>query len=382
MKFPALLFVAYTIVGVPTPSEETSFAQSINAAGVVAGQMGKAAFTWDGYRLIRYKQDQFLYLDGDYTNIATAVNAHGLAVGRNGSYMPVVMSGLEVATAVIFDGGKMTYLDKAENGSFEADGLNDLGWIVGERAYRGFIRKPDGTMIEVKPLSTRDEYNGTRATAINNEGVVVGATTINVPPVGRVQCGEQRQGMYGPAQPMYCPDASKYVIHAFVASFGHGVQHMRDLGSLPGFPDSYATAVSEDGTIVGYTGNESGPKWSWISGPSHAWMWYQGRMSDLGVLHSGDDSAAFGVNDRGVVVGCSGARDGRTGFLYDASNPVDMGMTAVRWVNKHIQNLNSFLPARSRWFLRCARAINSLGWITGDGTYDGVARAFVLVPKN
>ncbi len=371
--------VAYTILGVPTPAGETSFARAINASGVIAGRMGKAAFTWDEHHLVRYKPEQFMPLGDSYTSIATAINAHGLAVGHDGSYAPESMSGLELSTAVSFLDGKMSYLNKQENGTFEADGVNDLGWIVGASQYRGFVRKPDGTTIEVEPLSTRDEWNGTRASAIDNEADVVGGTTINVGPVGQVQCGEQRVGMNGPEQPMYCPDVSKYVIHAFLANFSGGAPHMRDLGTLPGFADTYATALAEDGTVVGYSGTKSGAKWTRVSGASHAWMWYRGRMSDLGVLHRGDDSAAFGVNDRGVVVGCSGTQE-RYGWGYDPFDPVDLKLTAVRWVNKRMQNLNDLLPPNSHWYLTCARAINSNGWIAGEGTYNGVARAFVLIP--
>ena len=131
----------------------------------------------------------------------------------------------------------------------------------------------------------------------------------------QVQCGVQRIGVNGPEQPMYCPDMDEYVIHAFVATFD-GAQHMRDLGALPGYPDTYATAIAEDGTIVGYSGTKSGPKWTRVSGPSHAWMWYRGRMVDLG-RGTDDNSYAYGVNDRGVIVGCAGDH-------------------AVRWVDKRM----------------------------------------------
>ncbi len=379
MNIPLIFLVAYSVLGVPTPPGEISLARAMNSNGVVAGRMGKAAFTWNGRRLVRYKEDQFFYMDGDYTNVATAINAHEVAVGHNGSYGSLSMSGLELATATVYSNGVMSYINKSGNGTFESEGINDLGWIVGADGYRGFVRKPDGTMIEVEPLSTRPEWNGTRASAIDNEGDVVGGTTINVGPVGQVQCGEQSIGMNGPMQPMYCPDTSKYVIHAFLATFGAGAQHMRDLGTITGFPDTYATALAEDGTVVGYSGTSSGAKWTRVGGASHAWMWYHGRMSDLGILHRGEESAAFGVNDRGVVVGCSG-RQARFGWEYDAFDPVNPNVTAVRWVNKRIQDLNSLIAPNSGWALTCARAVNSRGWIAGEGYYKGVARAFVLVP--
>jgi uncharacterized membrane protein len=359
--------VLYRIVGVPAPGSIPSTARAVNDSGVVAGQMDKAAFTWDGTHLIRYKQEQFLYLDAEYTNIAVSINNHGIAVGRNASYMPVVMSGLELATATLYRTGTMEYLDKDLNGTFEADAINDAGTIVGERAYRGFVRLADGGSIEVTPLSKREENNGTRATAIDNEGDIVGATTI---PVSWNADAGDPSGPHGYAA---------FPIHAFLMHVFGGVQHMRDLGTIFGFNDTYATAVADDETVVGYSGSTGMAKTSRIGGPSHAWMWYRGRMTDLGMLDEGDSSYAYGVNDRGVVVGCSG--EFKPGWQTFGPEPYDLGsVTAVRWVNKHIQNLNDLIPAGGGWQLLCARSINRRGEIVGDGLYHGRARGFVLVP--
>lgn len=370
----------YRVIGLG-PANVPSSARAINNLGFVAGQMGRGAFTWNGRHLVRYKPDQFLYLGGGYTNIAVSINRDGVAVGRNGNYSPVVMSGLAITTATMYRNGAMTYLDKAKNATFVATGINDAGTIVGEDAYRAFLREPNGTTLEIHPLSTRPEYNGSFASAIDNEGRVVGGTTIDVGPVGQVQCGEQRVGFNGPLKPMYCPDTNAYLIHAFLATFHGGAQHMRDLGALPGYPDTFATAIAEDGTVVGYSGTRSGPKWTEVSGPSRAWMWYRGRMSALGTLHVGDSTAAFGVNDRGVVVGCSSSA-AYPWFRNTLAPPFEriINLTAIRWVQKRAVDLNTLIPAGSGWWLLCARAVNRSGWIVGDGMYRGVHRAFVLIP--
>jgi hypothetical protein len=63
-----------------------------------------------------------------------------------------------------------------------------------------------------------------------------------------------------------------------------------------------------------------------------------------------------------VIVGCSGER-------------------AVRWVNKHLQDLNRLIDPRSGWHLTCARAINRSGMIVGYGRFGNREQLpFRLVP--
>ena len=369
------IFMAFAIVGVlsaparagvPTyrvqaiATSGTGAAYAVNAAGDVAGQLDGAAFVWHNGHLKRYHPIQYFYLGDTYASKAKAINRYGVAAGSDGGYFPCSMSGLEFMTAAVFD-AKTHLVRKDGECSYQVDGINDAGTMVGIDGYRGFVRYADGTQIQIQPLSHRPEFNGTRASAVDNEGHVVGGTTIDTGPVGQVRCGDQRVGLDGPVQPIYCPDTNAYVIHAFLATFTGGVQHMRDLGALPGYANTYATAIAEDGTVVGYSGTKSGPKWTRVSGPSHAWMWYDGRMTDIG-RSSSDDSFAYGVNDRGVIVGCAGD-------------------DAVRWVDKKMQNLNALIAPGSGWHLTCAYAVNRSGVIVGQGTYRGSLLPFRLVPR-
>jgi probable HAF family extracellular repeat protein len=337
----------------------TGSALAVNANGDVAGQIDGKAFVWHDGKLRTFEPIKYFYLGDDYAAKAKAINKFGVAAGSDGGYFPCVMSGLQFMTAALYD-SKIRLLRPNGQCEYEINGINDAGTLVGIDGYRGFIRYANGKQIQIQPLSHRPEWNGTRASAIDNEGRVVGGTTIDVGPVGQVQCGEQRIGVNGPVQPMYCPDTNAYVIHAFLASFDGGVQHMRDLGALHAYPNTYATAIAEDGTIVGYSGTQSGPKWTRVSGPSHAWMWYDGRMTDLGAALGGN-SWAYGVNDRGIVVGCAGD-------------------DAVRWSNKNIEDLNALIDRNSGWHLECANAINRSGIIAGTGTYHGMTLPFRLVP--
>jgi probable HAF family extracellular repeat protein len=345
------------------PLTQHGEARAVNANGDIAGQLNGAAFVCHDGRITKFPGYQYFYLDGPYTSIATSINDQGVAAGHDGSYRPCSMSGLEFATAVRFRNGKMEFVDRARDGrcSFEVDGINDAGVIVGENAFRGFVRYPDGSEIEVKPLSTRPENNGTRASAIANDGHVVGGTTVDVTHLPYIDMGVSIRPGHTP-EAMRAPDPNAYVIHAFVATFANGSQQMRDLGALPGYPDTYATAINDDLTVVGYSGTKSAPKWTVVSGPSHAWVWQHGRMIDLGA----EDMAstfAYAVNDAGIIVGCSGS-------------------DAVRWVDHRFADLNDLIGADSGWHLTCARGINSAGVIVGVGTYEDQPRPFRLVPVN
>jgi probable HAF family extracellular repeat protein len=138
---------------------------------------------------------------------------------------------------------------------------------------------------------------------------------------------------------------------------------MKDLGSLPGYRASTATAINAAGTVVGYVDNDitdlpthafiwtaatgmrdlgvlvtggrsvatainrSGQVagWASIGGLVHAVVWSaDGTIRDLGTL-GGQQSAASGINDLGQVVGSSDSRQGVTPFLWSAAD----GMTPL-----------------------------------------------------
>jgi probable HAF family extracellular repeat protein len=113
-----------------------------------------------------------------------------------------------------------------------------------------------------------------------------------------------------------------------------------DLGTLPGFASSSASAVNESGQVAG-TSTPSGP-----SGYNHAFFWQNGVMSDLGTL-GGNNSVAADINNAGQIVG-SAAPAGVT-FHH-----------AVLWQNGVINDLGTLGGDRSN-----ARAINNGGQIVG-----------------
>lgn len=316
-------------------------------------------------------ENAFLWRDGKFKNIgalpvrpledvmagvAYAINNKGVVVGGSGSFGAGPMDGLMFCSAFVYNNGDLGDLLPGEPGtvkeSEQAFGINDRGTVVGSEAFHGFVFL-DGKQIEIVPLSTLEEGNGTVGVAVNNNNEVVGATA-----TGKVLTHPK--------------------IHAFLWK-QPGVGILLDLGTLPGFRNSIAMAISDDETIVGYTSKASedsaaGGKWVGNRDPKtldfddlprngHAFVWHHGVVRDLGVLPDGPQySAAFGINKQGMIVGTSGDR-------------------AVVWVNGVAHDLNSMIAKGSGWTLVQARAINGRGWIVGWGTISGQDRAYLLIPK-
>ena len=77
---------------------------------------------------------------------------------------------------------------------------------------------------------------------------------------------------------------------------GAGQYSITDLGTLGG-NYSYATAINSRGQVVGSSNTASGEE--------HAFLWENGKMTDLGTLPGGGLSLAQDINNRGQVVGSS-----------------------------------------------------------------------------
>jgi len=102
-----------------------------------------------------------------------------------------------------------------------------------------------------------------------------------------------------------------------------------------GGSESMASGINNNGQIVG-TSN------------SHAVLWQNGKITDLGTLSGSPSSAAYGINDNGEIVGSS---------HYPPDNP-----HAFIWKNGVMTDLGT-LPTETDSF---AMAINTNGQIVGS----------------
>jgi probable HAF family extracellular repeat protein len=144
-----------------------------------------------------------------------------------------------------------------------------------------------------------------------------------------------------------------------------------DLGNIGGHGWNTPTFINNQGQIVGFA-NQSGDL---INGQLairfHAFLWTKERgMRDLGTLPGDAISEALGINETGQIVGVSyGA-----GFSHPR---------AFLWQDGVMMDLNSLIPAGSNLTLQVAGDINDRGEITGTA-FDSsthASPAFLAIPR-
>jgi probable HAF family extracellular repeat protein len=164
--------------------------------------------------------------------------------------------------------------------------------------------------------------------------------------------------------------------------------------------DRYCRAygINSLGTIVG--GSDTGNP---IAFPQafappvlgmHACLWDKGIVHDLGALHPNEGSEAYGINDKGQVVG----RSGNNAFLWQNGVFTDLGPGAAFNINNNGFDIGdtflwhagtrtplaNLLPANSGWQITQGRDINDSGAIVGTGLHAGTPgnapRGFLMFP--
>jgi probable HAF family extracellular repeat protein len=325
----------------------TSTAYGINDLGQVVGQSTTGiggpnhAFLYTGIPGAGGAMVDLGTLGGTYSR-AYAINNDGKIVGRarttdedNHAFLYTGVPGAD---------GYMHDLTPSGVTWSEARAINSSGQIVGsfltaDGYYHAFlyigVPGVDGVMYDLGILG--GGVGNSYAYGISDSGVIVGESYIGSGP----HTGETHAFQY-----VGVPGAD-------------GV--MYDLGTLvpdgSGF-NSGARAINKGGQIVGWSDG-----WTEALGYFvHAFMSNGSAMYDLGTL--GGTSEAWGINDRGQIVGNSQIAGGEWighAFLYDRGSMKDLGTLGGPW---------------SR-----AYAINKKGQIVGEAQNDALQyRAFLYNP--
>lgn len=195
----------------------------------------------------------------------------------------------------------VTDLAPGVSGSAVATGINNAGQVTGSAASHAFLYS-DG---QIADLGTRAGYLFSSATAINNEGQVVGYLSN--------------------------PDPRPFT---FYRSFLYSKGQIADLGTFGGF-DARANGINDAGQVVGYVSTSSG---------QHAFLYSNGQMTDLGPL------VANGINNTGQIVGSQGVSG--------------IDSHAVLYSNGEVQELG--LPGAS---YSVGQAINNAGQVVGSSSF-------------
>jgi probable HAF family extracellular repeat protein len=229
----------------------------------------------------------------------------------------------------------MTALPTLGGNNSYATGINNRGQAVGWAEntvhdptcvaprqvlqFRAVIWPKHGGIEELSPFAGDTT---SAATAINDEGQVVGISGICDRAVGRFSAA-----------------------HAVLWHDGT----VTDIGNFGGIAWNTPAAINHKGQIVGFSdfpGDSSG------AGNFHAFLWIQDLgIQDLGTLPGDVFSLAFGINDRGQVVGQSLDANGFS--------------RAFLWENGVMTDLNTLVPPGSP-FLVYANDVNDRGEIAGQ----------------
>src|SRR5829696_4705368 len=337
---------------------------------------------------------------------ATGINDSGKVVG----WSSTSIAGSTVSRAFLYDESatpKMQDLgDLGDNYDTRANDINNSGKVVGysyasnggQLEQHGFLYDSTNGMKDLNDLISADS-GGTisEARAINTDGKI--AATVFKPfgtdpavcqyenysggwsyaavltPATTATYEVQDLGTLGGdySAAAGINDSGKVVGSSLTSScvedafLYDSTNGMQDLGTLGG-DYSAATRINDSGQVVGYG----------VLVGSHAFLYDESatqKMQDLGDLEGGNYSEAAGINDSGTAVGRS--------YTGSGSYISGGGRAFLKESGQPRIDLNSLIPADSRWTVRGARAINNNGQIAATGYKDGVGtHALLLSPTN
>ncbi len=265
--YHAFLYQGGTMQDLGTLGGEKSMAFAVNSAGYAVGWSLDS--TIGSGRSFEYANGTMSEVAGSNRESATAINDKGEVVGTGGGL-------LSVGLGYLYSGGGITYIP----GDSNPNSINNNTEVVGQLAGRAFYYYA-GTAYSIGGLGSISSS----ATAINDREQIVGWFSQN----------------------------SIFDHHAFLYQLGS----VTALGTLNGDTDSEALAISQDGHIVGWSGDSGGRT-------TTAFMDYHNVMTDLNTFLPTNSGwhldSATGITDSGLIVGNGRLNGGDVhAFLLDLS---------------------------------------------------------------
>lgn len=329
-------------------------------AGAMLLAVAAASVTWAGptYRI------QPVTASGDAVNFEPiGISNTGVAAGF-AIYPDNANSGAPNIQATRWSAGQTERLFQGRDVS-QALAINALSEIVGyssgwnDGPFQGFVNSKGSTQW-LPPLIDGPSL----AKAISDDGKVVGTSVVDdhkhlvrwfgseIHDLGTLPDGDadvtgvnNKGQIVGYATQLDAND--RFTRNPFIYKDGQ----LNPLGSLTGT----ATAIANDGTVVGTTDQDS----------PRAFSWKDGVIELLALLEDVTESAANAVNSSGLIVGHIGnAADSR----------------AALWSDHQVRDLNALIPHDSGWFLHNAIDINDRGQILGFGYQSDEPTYFLLTP--
>lgn len=310
---------------------------AINASGTIVGNFNLTATT---------PNVAFIYKNGILTKLSPLagdtqtrvydVNDSGQAVGE--SFTSGGPGGAE--HAVLFSNGSTTDLGGLQGNQLNvATAINNNGAIVGWSASnQGFVPEPQcsaGVVFSPGPPHTASGWSG-NPTAINDTGMVVGAT-----------CGGFPDREY--------PFAYPSVTLPAYSCCGAPIEN------------NQANDVNQRGDVLSQVNDYNGYPHAWLTVNRTTLIEIPGLSND----NNDENAYSFGsgMNDSDWVVGSATGNNTSGAMLY---------------INGTTYNLNSLVtgPGCSQWSLGNATDINDSNYIVGTGTLNGQQHGFLLIPQH
>jgi probable HAF family extracellular repeat protein len=332
---PNAVFPAYTVLDLGTGNGNWSSASRINERGDV---LWTWATTQDPMADLLSDDQPMLWMNGTSTDLTDlgiyftrAINDGGTVLG--GAYLPGPSPNNLLYHA---DSGTVTQIDPFNVGSaVDLNNAGDLiGWMYGTTAIaangsvetvpipKGFTRLGPVAINESEQLASTasDDFNG----GVNQRAVLIADGRVTILDAAPAAESSSANDLNDLGQAVGSPGVGgmhhEYQYgRAFL--YDHRTGTTTDVGTLPGYQNSVATAVNNLGQVVGY-----------------AWL---------------------PANEADPI---------RRAFFYDHRAGV-------------ISDLNQLIARGSGWHLVDAFDINDAGQIVGRGLIGGGMHAFVLTPQ-
>lgn len=255
-------------------------------------------------------------------------------------------------------------------GATYARAVNEAGEVVGIASSGHAFLYSKGVLTD---LGTLPGENSSLALGINNRAQVVGVS-FTTPISSTEQAFVYSGGVLRDIGSLAGGQTAAYGINDAGAIVGQSLlqEHfpfaflykngiMQNLSSLPGSDRSSAAAINNAGQIAGTSG--VGPSQGPNGNQSHAVLWENGRILDLGTL-GGLNSYGTAINERGQVAGYSSLAGG---------DGQDADYRAFIWWKGKMRQLDA--PPNGRQVQ--PNGMNNHGHIVGTHQRQGAQRAFV-----
>jgi probable HAF family extracellular repeat protein len=307
----------YTLTDLGTLGGGSTYPEDMNEGGQITG-----------YSTLSSNQTRaFRWSDGQMTNLGTmggtfslgkAINNLGHVVG----YSSVVAGG--PGMAALWRDGAVTNLtpDLPSGQGAQGVAINDSGQVLGMIGYGEAFLWQNGSRMTLPGI----DGGGAFPTDLNNAGQAVGSS------------------------------------QSHPVRWENGV--VRDLGIFPGDEEAGASAINNNGVVVGSSGRTDLETYEQFYKPV---IWANGQITAIPAPSS--EAYAAAINDNGDVVGTMRAGGAVTPWH------------AYIYKDGVVTNLNSVKPTGTGLHLAFAQAINNSGQISGvamdaQGRYHG----FLLTP--